>query len=756
MIEQVFRIKLTTRSQLMRFLNILLPLFRTAPEFSCFNCNFTKNIIERHQHMRQDIIELKVDGMTCSNCAASLNKFLERKGLEEVYVNFQTKEVRYAKGEASITEEEVKKGIHKLGFSVLEESSDRKIFWTLERKLLVSSIFTLPLLLYHFVMMAGVEIGFMENYWIQLVICLPTFAIGFIHFGRSGLSSLKGGVPNMDVLIFIGSTAAFIYSLVGTFMWEADYIFYETSATIITLVLVGNWLEKRAVEQTTTAIGELTSLQAEKARKIMPSGTIVTLDTKEIKIGDHLQVNEGDKIPLDGLILKGNVSVDESMLTGESIPVDKSAGDQIIGSSIVISGQMQMKVTATGKDTVLSQMIELVKTAQQDKPDIQRLADRISAIFVPAVLSISLLTFLLGYFVFDLSSQQALMNSIAVLVISCPCAMGLATPTAVMVGVGRLARNGILVKGGQTLEIFSQIRHIVFDKTGTLTTGDFKIGTIDYKIADTERVNGLIYELEKHSSHPIANALLAAMSTLPKSDNIVFDKVEEQKGKGVFAIDKEGHQYKIGSERVLNGLSDGLNEGYQIYVTRDSQLLAGIVLSDDVKTGAQETINYLKKHEIIPIILSGDKKEKTAEVAHAIGIKEYYAEQLPEQKLEVVERLSQVAPTAMVGDGINDAPALAKATLGISLSNASQAAIKSAQIVLLNGTLDRLQKAFAISKETVQTIRQNLFWAFAYNIIAIPIAAMGFLNPMWGALFMAFSDVIVIGNSIRLKYKRIK
>ena len=706
--------------------------------------------------MQQDIIELKVDGMTCSHCAASLNKFLERKGLEEVYVNFQTKEVRYTKGRASITEEEVKKGIHKLGFSVVEESNDRKTFWTLERKLLISAIFTLPLLLYHFVMMAGVEIGFMENYWIQLMICLPTFTIGFIHFGRSGLNSLRGGVPNMDVLIFIGSTAAFIYSLVGTLLWEADYIFYETSAMIVTLVLVGNWLEKRAVEQTTTAIGELTSLQAEKARKIMPSGTIMTLDAKEIKIGDHLQVNEGDKIPLDGLILKGNVSVDESMLTGESIPVDKSAGDRLIGSSIVISGQMQMEVTATGKDTVLSQMIELVKTAQQDKPDIQRLADRISAIFVPVVLSISLLTFLLGYFVFDLSSKQALMNSIAVLVISCPCAMGLATPTAVMVGVGRLARNGVLVKGGQTLEVFSQIRHIVFDKTGTLTTGDFRIGTIDYKIADKERVNGLIYELEKHSSHPIANALLTAMNELPKSDNIVFEQVEEQKGKGVLAIDKEGHQYKIGSARILNDLADNVIEGYQIYVTQDSELLAGIVLSDDVKINAHATIEYLKKHEVMPVILSGDKEEKTAEVARSIGIEEYYAEQLPEQKLEVIERLSKVAPTAMVGDGINDAPALAKATLGISLSNASQAAIKSAQIVLLNGTLDRLQKALAISKETVQTIRQNLFWAFAYNIIAIPIAAMGFLNPMWGALFMAFSDVIVIGNSIRLKYKRIK
>ncbi len=704
--------------------------------------------------MADKIVELTVDGMNCNNCAASLNRFLERKGLEDVYVNFQTREVRYRQGAATITLDEVKKGIHKLGYTVVEEESKSPLeWWTLERKLIISALFTLPLLSHHLLMAAGIHLAVMDNYWLQLLICLPPFAIGFLHFGRSALSSVKGGIPNMDVLIFTGSTAAFIYSLIGTFLWEADYIFYETSATIITLVLIGNWLEKRAVAQTTTAIGELARLQAEKAWKVTPSGAVVSLNREEVQVGDVLQVNEGDKAPLDGLIEEGTVSIDESMLTGESLPVDKKPGDSVIGSSIVLSGNMRMKVTATGRDTVLSQMIELVKTAQQDKPPIQRLADRISAIFVPAVLGIALLTFLLTFLVFDRPFQQSLMNAIAVLVISCPCAMGLATPTAVMVGVGRLAKNGILVKGGQTLEIFSNIKNVVFDKTGTLTTGQFAIGNITYHQGQEARTNALIYKLEQHSSHPIARSLAKALESRLNGTGISLVQVEEQKGLGVSATDAEGNVFRIGSRRILDQPAEP-EEG-QLFLTENGRLLASIEIADELKPDARETVGFLKKRGIRPVVLSGDRRDRVEEVAAQLGIGEVHAEQLPEQKLAVVEALSRSAPTAMVGDGINDAPALAKATIGVSLSNASQVAIQSAQVVLLNGKLASLERALSISEHTVLTIRQNLFWAFAYNIVAIPIAAMGYLNPMWGALFMAFSDVVVIGNSIRLKYKRI-
>ncbi|MBV6653275.1 MAG: cadmium-translocating P-type ATPase, partial [Mameliella sp.] len=659
--------------------------------------------------MANDIVELKVEGMTCNNCAASLNKFLERKGLKEVYVNFQTKEVRYRETAEGIDREKVRQGIHKLGFSVVDEESGASAsWWTLERKLMVSATFALPLLLYHFFMMTGIEIAIMENYWFQMLLCLPPFLIGVLHFGRSGLSSLQGGVPNMDVLIFVGSTAAFVYSLVGTLLWEANYIFYETSATIITLVLMGNWLEKRAVEQTTTAIGELSKLQVETARKLMPSGAVVTLKREEVKVGDVLVVNEGDKVPLDGRILEGSIAVDESMLTGESLPVDKSIGDRVVGASLVASGSMKMEVTAAGRNTVLSQMIELVKTAQQDKPDIQRLADRISAIFVPVVLSISLITLLLGYFAFGLPFGQALMNAIAVLVISCPCAMGLATPTAVMVGVGRLAKNGILVKGGQTLEIFSKVQKVVFDKTGTLTTGDFKIKHIDYHQADQARVNAIIYKMEQHSSHPIAQSLLREMEPMLNGVRVALEEVAELKGVGVEAKDAEGHIFRLGSERILPDHINSNTSG-ALYLVENDTLLATIELSDDIKPGAAATLAYLKSKDKSPVLLSGDQKARVAEVAEELGITTYFGEQLPEQKLQRIAALSETAPTAMIGDGINDAPALAKATIGVSLSNASQAAIQSAQVILLNGKLEYLQKAFDISEHTVLTIRQNLF-----------------------------------------------
>ncbi len=704
--------------------------------------------------MSDKVVELKVDGMTCSNCASSLNRFLSKKGLENVYVNFSTKEVRFVQHDADISIDEIKVGIKKLGFEVVEDNKP-KDWWTLERKLLVSAIFTLPLFLQHFLMMANIEIfAFLNNPWVQFALCLPVFLIGLMHFGKSAWHSVKGGVPNMDVLIFVGSTAAFIYSLIGTLQHHHDYIFYETAAMIITLVLLGNLLEKRAVEQTTTSIDELSKLKVSKAKKVMPSGTHISLDIEEIKVDDILQINEGDSIPLDGKIIEGHATVDESMLTGESIPVEKKKGDIVVGASTLLSGNIQMKVSAIGSETVLNKLIELVKTAQQDKPSIQRLADKISAVFVPIVLLISVLTLTISFFVFDISFQQALMNSIAVLVISCPCAMGLATPTAVMVGVGRVAKNGILIKGGQTLELFAGVKNIVFDKTGTLTTGAFKIKTINYLESDKTRVNSLIYSLEQNSSHPIAKSIVAELENFERSNSLPkFVKIEEQKGSGIIAEDEHGNKFQIGSFSLASHLTK--DDSHDIYFLENDTILATIDIGDEIKESTAETIKYMKSQGIESIMLSGDKNEKVSTTAKLLGIVQYYGEQLPQQKLSLIESLSKKAPTAMVGDGINDAPALAKATIGVSLSDASQIAIQSAQIVLLKGKLENLAKAFAISKHTLLTIKQNLFWAFAYNLVAIPIAAMGFLNPMWGALFMAFSDVVVIGNSIRLKSKKI-
>ncbi|MEZ4960613.1 MAG: cation-translocating P-type ATPase [Saprospiraceae bacterium] len=698
-------------------------------------------------------IELKVDGMDCASCAANITTFLERKGLKDVHVNFSTGEVRFAQHGNEVPMVDIKSGIQKLGYRVIGD--DKEPFWTLDKKLIFSAIFTLPLLLSHFFMMAGIP--FLENPWLQFAICLPVYAIGFFHFGKTSLGAIRNGTTHMDVLIFIGSTAAFVYSIIGAVLKEPNYIFFETSAMIITLVLLGNWLEKRAVKQTTSAIGDLTKLQVEWARKIMPSGTVVSIEAEKILPGDWLQVNEGDKIPVDGTVLKGTAGVDESMLTGESLPASKQKDDPVIGGSIVQSGNLTIAATATTRDTVLSQMIELVKSAQQNKPDIQRLADRISAIFVPAVLGISVLTFLLSYFAVGIPLQNALLNSIAVLVISCPCAMGLATPTAVMVGVGRLAKKGILVKGAHTLEIFSNIKNFVFDKTGTLTTGNFRIKDITYFGQNKEEINSLMLKMERHSSHPIAHSLVkefeegkrfSVNGTLTK-----LSKIKEEKGQGVSAHDGEGNTFRIGTKNFAAPHSN--ETAAPLFFSKNDTLLATIDIEDDLKTETASVMDFLKKEGKTPIILSGDKQEKTADVARQLHIEQYYAEQMPADKLRIIERLDKEAPTAMVGDGINDAPALAKATIGVSLSNASQVAMQSAQVILLNGSLGRLQDALKISSATLQTIKQNLFWAFAYNIVAIPIAALGFLNPMWGALFMALSDVVVIGNSIRLKSRKL-
>lgn len=698
------------------------------------------------------IIELKVDGMDCANCAASITKFLERKGMEEVRVNFQTKEVRFREN-PSFALEDVKKGIQKLGYTILEPGKPMA-WWTLTRRLQFSLLFTLPLLLHHLLMPFGWHIHILADPVAQLVWCLPVFVLGFLHFGKSALSSVQTGVPNMDVLIFIGGTAAFFYSLAGLFLKESDYIFFETSASIFTLVLLGNWIEGRAVRQTTTAIEELTRLQKQNARRIMPSGTILSVQYEELAPGFLLQVNEGDKVPADGIVRSGWATLDESLLTGESLPVEKQSGEKLIGGSLVLHGNVQMEVEQTGQHSLIGQMIELVKRAQEDKPDIQRLADKISAVFVPAVLSISLLAFLLNYFWIDLDFQQALMNSIAILVISCPCAMGLATPTAVMVGVGRLAKNGILVKGGQTLETFASIQKIIFDKTGTLTTGQFKIQDVVYNTPEHHRANALVYFLEKHSSHPIAVSLVEELENRKNGVELEELTVVEEKGIGVSAQDAEGNLYKVGSRRIFSNVGETPSPA-SVFLTKNNQLLAEFYLEDDIKEEAPAVIRELQNAQIEPLIISGDHRDKTARVATLLRIHTFFAEQLPSDKLDLVEKLAAEKPVAMVGDGINDAPALARATVGISLGNASPTAIQSAQIILLNGRLDSLLKAHAICKHTVLTIRQSLGWAFAYNLVAIPMAAMGFLNPMWGALFMAFSDVVVIGNAIRLRTKKI-
>lgn len=701
---------------------------------------------------------LNVEGMTCSNCALGIKKQLEKKGLNDVDVNFSTGEVLF-KNNIQLPIEDIKNGINSLGYKVIEDDlgehhhSHSKIS-TIEKKFYFSLIFTIPLFLHMF---------FPHHYWInnpivQLVLCLPVFVVGFLHFGKSAIGSLKAMVPNMDVLIVIGATSAFIYSLIGTIQFygthEAhNYLFFETAATIITLVLLGNVMEHRSVNQTTTAIKELTQLQKTEATKVLADGSLEKIDSSLLIKDDIILVNQGDKIAIDGEIIWGEATINESMITGESVPVEKAVGNKVVGGTIVENGSIKVRTEHVGSETILSKIIEMVKSAQQNQPKIQKLGDKVSAVFVPIVIGIALLTFLVALFGFNISLQQALMQAIAVLVISCPCAMGLATPTAVMVGIGRAAKKGILIKGGSTLEQFANIKNIVFDKTGTLTTGNFKIKNLKiYEQITEKEVIDIVFSLEEYSSHPIAKSIVVDLQA--KANRLTFEKIAEVKGFGIEAFDKEGNHYQLGSSRWVN--DEKLKKLHQIYLLKNNVLLAGIDIEDELKENVKSTIELLHQQDINTVLLSGDLKEKCETLGKGLGISTIYSEQLPEQKLGIIDQLVIKSPTAMVGDGINDAPALTKANVGISLSNATQIAMQSAQIVLLNHKdFSQVYEAYLISKHTLKTIKQNLFWAFFYNVVAIPIAAFGFLNPMVAALAMAFSDVIVVGNSIRLKTKKL-
>ncbi len=717
--------------------------------------------------MMEKAIELKVDGMDCANCAQTITRTLQKSGLKEVRVDFLSGEVNFELVTAEKIDQAVK-DINGLGYKVtkrsdlitdeskadIQQSDPKDVRW----KFLISLIFTVPLLL-HMIFPHSI----LGNAYVQLVLCLPVFLIGLFHFGKSAWKSIRAGVPNMDVLIAVGSIAAFVYSCTGIFLYNDsieihNYLFFETAATIITLVLLGNLIEQKSVLRTTSAIRDLNKLQAAKATKVQIENGVESLlevNVHSIVKGDLLQVNDGDKIPVDGKIIHGEALINESMITGEGLPVTKQTGDTVTGSTYIEKGSFRMIAEHVGKETTLAQIIEMVKRAQYSKPPIQKLGDKISAVFVPAVIGISIITFVVCFFFIDLPVQKAMMNAIAVLVISCPCAMGLATPTAVMVGLGRAAKEGILIKGGQTLETFSKIKTIVFDKTGTLTTGRFRISNFTVLNGSESELRSVVYSLESHSSHPIAHSLVLELKESAANGKLItWKKIEEDKGIGINATDFDGNLFSIGSFQMVKHL--GVDLSHALYLLKNNNLIATIDLVDEIKAGARETIQALKVSGMRVLLISGDKKSACEKVCKEVGIEEIYSEQLPRQKLERIESLSKESPTAMVGDGINDAPALAKASLGISMSNATDVAIQSAQVILLHQEdLRILLKAIAIGKATYKTIRQNLFWAFFYNVVAIPIAAAGFLSPMIGALSMAFSDVVVIGNSIRLRSKKI-
>ncbi|MCO5934933.1 cation-translocating P-type ATPase [Mucilaginibacter sp. RB4R14] len=695
--------------------------------------------------MAEQLVELNVTGMHCNNCAMSIHKLLEKKGLHDVLVNFASEEVKFSTADQSILPQIIK-DIESLGFKVVDEENIQPttFYEKVENKFIFCAFFTAPLLL-HMIF----PWHFLHNSIVQLILCLPVFAVGCLHFGKSAYSSLKNGVPNMDVLIFVGSTSAFIYSLVGTIENLGEhYLFYETFATIITLVLLGNVFEKRSVNQTTSAVKDLMKFQQVNANRVI-NGGVEVISAKDVLSGDTLLVNEGDQVPVDGEVISGVALINEAMITGESIPVAKTKYDKVIGGTILQQGNIRIMATKVGSNSTLSQIIDLMKKAQAAKPPVQKLGDKVASIFVPVVILIALATFVITYFATDAGLQQSMLHAIAVLVISCPCAMGLATPTAVMVGLGRAAKNGILIKGGDTIEAVANTKYVLFDKTGTLTTGKFSIHQIKPEEGFTvEQVRGVIMAIEERSNHPIAKSMVGELQSLPQQ-KVILRNAKEEKGLGMRAEDVEGNNYFLGTARHKT------LDNFNLTLYRNQVRMAQIAVDDTIKPDAASLIAQLKKDGIIPVLVSGDKKTRCAVVASALGIDEVHPEMLPDDKLKLVDMYRKKGKTIMIGDGINDAPALTQADVGVSMNDASQIAIQSAKVILLNTDLQSVVKFLQISRHTLLTIKQNLFWAFAYNIVAIPVAALGFLNPMVGALAMAFSDIIVIGNSLRLKVKRV-
>ena len=707
-------------------------------------------------------IEWKVDGMDCTNCALTINRYLTKEGLKDVKVNFIGGDVSFEMIDAS-SKEKIAKGITNLGYKVVNETlltqeiaGKKNLFYFLGAggTHLHRFLFCLPFTLVLMLHMLPWHIHFLMNPWIQLAICIPVYIVGMSYFGVSAIKSLRRGIPNMNVLIALGATAAFIYSLIGTISnLGMHYVFYETTATIITLVFLGEWIENKSVTATQKELNKLARQQKVMANMIgfdeEHKELIFAVENNQLKVGDLILIKTGEQVPTDCKILWGDAHVNEAMLTGESKPVSKQKKDSLTGGSLLTDGTVRAQVTATGKDTVLSNILNLVKQAQSEKPPLQQLADKISAIFVPAVVGIAIVTFLINHFMFGVDATSSLMRSIAVLVISCPCAMGLATPAAIAVGLGRAARQGILFRNAKSLELFKSISTVVFDKTGTLTLGQMKVTKFETTLeeADFKRI---VFSMEKYSNHPIAKAI----GNEWKINNPLFwKKIEEVKGIGLVAEDGKGDRYQLGSYKIAVALTT--DASHNAYLLKNGALVGWFNMEDELRPEAASVITYLQSKNIKMVLLSGDSLERTKKTASELGIDEVYAEKNPSEKLTIIEQLNAAAPVAMVGDGINDAPALAKATIGISMSEATQLAMQSAQVVLMNHGISKLPMALGLGKHTFITIKQNLFWAFIYNIVAIPVAAVGLLHPGIAALAMGFSDVVLAINSIRLNYKNV-
>jgi len=712
---------------------------------------------------------LLIEGMTCSACSARVDKVLNRlDGVVNANVNLSTNKAMVEFYSGSIDDDILIKTVEKAGFKAeieTEKDLDRekelreKEIKSLKTSFIISAILSLPLFSAMFFHMAGKE-NILTNGYFQWILATPVqFIIGF-RFFRGAFNSLRGGGANMDVLVSMGTLAAYFYSIYNLYAGVAEY-YFEASAVIITLILLGKTFEAVAKGKTSEAIKKLMGLQPKTAR-VVRDDREQDIPIEDVVIGDMIVVRPGEKIPVDGVIVEGNSSIDESMITGESIPIDKSIGEEVIGGTINRFGSFKFEATKVGRDMVLSQIVKLVEEAQGSKAPVQRLADKISGIFVPIVVGIAVITFLGFYFIGN-SLNIGVINAVAVLVIACPCALGLATPTAIMVGTGKGAENGILIKSGEHLERAHKMDTIVLDKTGTITRGEPEvIDIVAFDEIEERELLRIAATVEKASEHPLGQAIVrkgekeSLMITRPESFTAI-------PGKGLKAT-LEDEEILIGNRRLMEEYSISIGkaekelfrleeEGKTAMIIAIGGKIAGIIaVADQLKDNSKEAIRELQNMGLEVYMLTGDNERTANAIARQVGIDNVLAEVLPENKAEVVEQIKEEGKhVGMVGDGINDAPALVAADVGFAIGTGTDVAMEAADITLMRGDLTSIVTAIRLSHRTMRTIIQNLFWAFFYNSIGIPFAALGFLNPMVAGAAMAFSSVSVVSNSLRLR-----